>query len=79
MTMRFVSPKGVDNMLRLIKDKVPPPLEITQLKVEIERRTNAASLKASVTGEIDEDEIVQIVTLKLRLDTLYGKWCEGEL
>ena len=46
MTMRFVSPKGVDNMLRLIKDKVPPPLEITQLKVEIERRTNAASLKA---------------------------------
>ena len=79
MTMRFLSPKGADNMLRLIKDKVPPPLEITQLKVEIERRTNAASLKASVTGEIDEDEIVQIVTLKLRLDTLYGKWCEGEL
>ena len=77
--MRFVSPKGVDNMLRLIKDKVPPPLEITQLKVEIERRINAAELKASVTGEIDEDEIVQIVTLKLRLDTLYGKWCEGEL
>ena len=35
MTMRFVSPKGVDNMLRLIKDKVPPPPEITQLKEEI--------------------------------------------
>ncbi len=79
MTMRFMSPKGVDNMLKLIKDKVPPPPEITELKEEIERRTNAAEVRTSITGEVDEDEVMQIVALKIRLDTLYGKWCEGEL
>ena len=77
--MRFMSPKGVDNMLRLIKDKVPPPPEITRLKEEIEHRTSVAEVKTSVTGEVDEDEVMQIVALKLRLDTLYDKWCEGEL
>ena len=79
MTMRFMSPEGVNNMLRLIQDKVPPPPEITKLREEIKNRTNAAELKVSITGEIDQDEILQIVDLKLRLDTLYGKWCEGEL
>ncbi len=85
MTMRFVSPKGfmspkgVDNMLRLVRDKVPPPPEITQLKEEIERRTNAAEVKVSVTGQIDDNEIREIVALKLRLDRLYASWAEGEL
>lgn len=77
--MRFMSPEGVNNMLRLIKDKVPPPPEITELKEKIEQRTNVAEVKASVTGEVDEDEITQVVALKLRLDHLYGKWYEGEL
>ncbi len=79
MAMRFMSPKGVDNMLKLIKDKVPPPPEITELKEEIENRIHLAEIKTSITGEVDKDEIMQIVALKLRLDTLYGKWCEGEL
>lgn len=79
MTMRFMSPKGVENMLRLVQDKVPPPPEIIQLKEEIERRTNAAEVKVSVTGKIDENEIREIVALKLRLDGLYGSWAEGEL
>lgn len=79
MTMRFMNPKNMDNMLRLIEEKVPPPLEITLLKEEIERKINAAEVKTSVTSEIDEDEVMQIIALKFRLDTLYGKWCEGKL
>ncbi|MCR4279735.1 MAG: hypothetical protein NUV78_03300 [Candidatus Zambryskibacteria bacterium] len=79
MEMRFMSPAGAENMLRIIQDKVPPPPEITQLKEEIENRTNAAEVSASVTGEVDQGEVKNIVALKLRLDALYGKWCEGEL
>jgi hypothetical protein len=79
MAMRILSPKGVENMLRFAREQTPPPTEITQLKEEIENRTNAAEVKASVTGEIDQDEIDYIVALKLRLDALYGMWCEGEL
>lgn len=79
MAMCIMSQQGVENMLRLVREKVPPPPEITQLKEEIENRTNAADVKVSVTGQIDENEIKEIVALKLKLDALYGMWAEGEL
>ena len=79
MAMRFLSPQGVENMLRFAREQTPPPPEITQLKEEIKARTRAAELKAVSTGQVNEDEIHDIVLLKLQLDALYGKWCEGEL
>lgn len=79
MAMRFLSPDAVFNLMRLAEGRVPPPPQILELKEEIEGRTRAAELRLSITGEADEEEIVAIVQLKLRLDSLYGLWAEGRL
>ncbi len=79
MGMRFMSPTGVANLIRLIDAGVVPPVEITQIKEEIAGRTRATELRSSITGEVDMDEVRVIVELKLQFDTLCALWGEGGL
>ena len=79
MHLSNLSSKGIDNLARLIRDQVEPPLVITELEDEIAGSTRATELRTYVTGEVDSQEIQRIVDLKLRRDQLYFQWCEGEL
>ena len=55
------------------------PRPIVELRERIEAETRAAELKASITGEIDQTKIQQIVAMKIELDDLYGAWVLGQL
>ena len=66
------------NMMDLAEKPFRPP-QIMELKAEIEGRTRALELRETVTGEIDDVEIQNIVGLKLKLDELYGLWTIGKL
>lgn len=79
MEKRYLSQQGFQNMLQLSKDRTPPPAEIQELRDRIEIATKAAEIRATSTGVIDEIAVQEIVHMKLQLDSLYGKWAEGEL
>ena len=76
--MIFLTPEAVSRALELIKGSYRPP-QIVTLKNEIEVKTKALELKLSVSGQIDQEEIDEIVRMKLELDRLYARWVEGEI
>lgn len=55
------------------------PKEITDLKEKIEGAKRVAALHLSVNGHMEEEEIQNIVGMKLQLDGLYGDWLEGKI
>lgn len=78
MSGKFMSPESVQRLLALADQPYRPP-QILQLKEEIEARTRALELRSSVTGRIDQEEVSEIVRMKISLDGLYSIWAEGEL
>lgn len=78
MTMRILSPEAAMRMMELAENQYRPT-QIVALKAEIEGETRAAELNASVTGMIDHARVQKIVTMKLKLDYLYGAWAEGKI
>lgn len=79
MSDRFLSPQAAMQLMNLAESKTQPPKVILDLKAEIEGKTRVAELRATVTGEVDENLVQEIVGMKLRLDGLYGDWAEGKL
>ena len=78
MSGKILSPEAVQRAIDLASKPYRPP-QIIKLKEDIESRTKALELKSSVSGEIGQLEITEIVKLKLELDRLYGLWAEGKL
>lgn len=56
----------------------PPPLIILEKKAEIERRIKLAEFHESM-NMLTDDEINEIVQLKLDLDGLYCRWAKDEI
>ncbi len=77
MSMKFLSPEASMRLLKLSIANEPLPAEISSLRDEIEGRTRAAELRASVSG-VDLDQVREIVGLKLELDRRIGLWAEGK-
>lgn len=75
--MKILSPEAVKRALELAS-KPYKPSQIVKLKEDIEAKTRVLELRAS-TGPVDESEIDEIVRMKLKLDSLYAQWAEGEI
>lgn len=55
------------------------PVEIRKLTEKIEGQKRVAELHASITGQVDEAQIAEIVQMRYQLDALYMKWVSGEI
>jgi hypothetical protein len=76
--LRILDSALVARMMEQAKDPYRPK-EILDLKGHIERETRAAEFRFANTGQIDEQQVQEIVGMKLALDALYGDWTEGRL
>ena len=76
--MKFLTPRANKRMADLASSPYRPP-QILKLKEEIEFKTRALELKSSVSGKVSQEEINDIVRMKLELDRLYARWVEGEI
>ena len=76
--MKFLSPRTNKRMLDLVGNPYRPP-QILKLKEDIEAKTKALELKSSVSGQVNQSEINEIIRMKLQLDRLYAQWVEGEI
>jgi hypothetical protein len=73
-----LTPAEFDRMTKLAQSSYRPK-EILEQQRLIEAETKAAELKASITGEIDDRKIEEIVKMKIHLDVLYSQWIKGEI
>lgn len=65
----------------LILEKMGQPSHplIVAKREEIAGATRAAELRAEITGEVDDDQVNEIVRMRIELDNLYGRWLKNEL
>jgi len=75
---RAMTWEEAQRMMRLAEIEYRPK-EIVELKARIEGETRAAELRASVTREIDEEKVREIVRMQFELDGLYSRWVAGEI
>lgn len=75
---RVLDPALTARIMELAKDPYRPK-EILDLRERIEQETRAAEFRFANTGRIDEQQVQEIVGMKLTLDALYGSWAEGML
>jgi uncharacterized Fe-S cluster-containing radical SAM superfamily protein len=75
--MRFLSPEAALKLMDLAGQPYRPP-EIVALIDEINGKTRVLELRASVGEPISEDDIREVVEIKLKLDRMYGFWAERE-
>lgn len=76
--MKFLGPEAIKRALELSKNSYRPP-QIVKLKEDIEAGTKALELKVSASGQVSQEEINEIVRMKLELDRLYALWAEDKL
>ncbi len=76
--MGFLSPKAAQKLMELADNPYRPP-EYLALKERIEAETRVVELRASITGEVDDAKIAEIVQMKFELDSLAARWAEGDL
>ena len=78
MAIKVLNPENVLNFLIKTKDE-PVPDVIKDLKEKIECKTKALELRQSAGEPILQNDIQDIVQMKLQLDGLYCDWAEGKL
>lgn len=73
---RFASPAAMKRVLDLTGNSYRPE-PIRRISEEIDAETRVAEVRALATGQIDEQQIHEIVDKKLRRDGLYCDWANG--
>ena len=75
---RALIPEVIDKLIEHAKK--PLPTIVVELRQKIEARTRVLELRKSSSGQPPKDEeIAEVVQMKLELDALYGRWFEEGL